>query len=276
MKNILIPIDFSDVSKTAAEYGLHLATKFKSEVTFIHAYHIPSAGASSVVWTIEEDIKKDRLNELKEWKTQFKKAFPEVHISTKVSLGFAVNEIVQETELNHYDLIVMGTKGASGIKEALLGSITSTLIGKVSTPILAIPENVTYVSPKEFVLASDLKKINNPQLLNNFISLASQYEATVTVLNIENEHSESIEELFESIQEAIKIDEATENMPHRIVNLKQDEIEKAILNYANNKEANILAIIHRNRNFFQRLFHESLAKKLANHGHTPILVFTDN
>jgi nucleotide-binding universal stress UspA family protein len=276
MKSILVPTDFSECSRNAMNYAMNLSKVFDCNITLLNAYHIPSAGILTVNWSLEDELKKDRVSQFLQIKQDLIKELPSAEIHTVSSLGFGVTSIIDELKRRDYDLVVMGTKGASKLKGVFMGSITATLIGKTKVPIMAIPEETSYVVPETFTLASDLKKLTDYSNLNFIAHLATQFKSNIEVVKIaEGAENNSTKETTESLEESYKLKESMGKLSYKLQIIDTNDIEKEILKITKSPK-NVLTIIHRDRSFFGRVFHISLSKKLAMHSKTPLLILQDN
>src|SRR4051812_4275002 len=142
MKTILVPTDFSDAAKNAADYAALFTKATDANMILLNVYHypvpIPPEGGVPIVTTpfFEEAskaaLKKEALR-LKE-KTG-------IEITTISRLGLAVDEILDEE--GKADLIIMGMHGVGIVSEALLGSITTSVIKKAKKPVLIVPDKAT-------------------------------------------------------------------------------------------------------------------------------------
>ncbi len=275
MKSILVPIDFSNCSLNALNYALELANHFKSDIKILNAYHLPSAGGTTAIWTLQDDMRDDIEKELEKIKKRLSVSYPNLTIGTKADCNLAVNAIIEETEEVKHDLVVMGTKGATGLKDVFLGSIAATVIGQIKTPLLTVPDEVHYSNLDRFVLASDLKSIKNHDNIRFLASLADTFSIPVNIINIvEDEEKESLEESFAALKEILKIEEDVEGVDHELSVVESYDIEKTLLHQAKRKNT-IISVIKRDRSFIQRIFHKSLSKQLAKHSKSPILIMHD-
>ena len=106
---------------------------------------------------LEQDSQKD----LAKLKVQLHDAYGQgLNITTKSLLGnvsWACQSAIKSEEA---DLIVLGTKGASGVKEMLIGSNASEVIRNVAAPVLAIPEEASLALPWELIFARKFFRIN--------------------------------------------------------------------------------------------------------------------
>ena len=144
---ILVPIDGSEPSFHAARIASNIADKFQSEIIVLYVVVSPSkseyANLTGLVTpkqieTIIENAKKESKNWFKRIEDTMKDENSNIKISMKIILtGVAVyGEVIQYAQQESIDLIVIGTRGRSGIKKLLLGSTASGVVTYANCPVL--------------------------------------------------------------------------------------------------------------------------------------------
>ena len=144
---ILVPIDGSEPSFHAADIASNIANKFNSEIIVLYVVVSPSKSeyanltglvTSKQIDMIIENAKKQARNWFIRIEDMIKEKNPNIKVSTKVILtGLAVyGEIIQYADQNNIDLIVIGSRGRSGIKKLLLGSTASGVVTYADCPVL--------------------------------------------------------------------------------------------------------------------------------------------
>ncbi len=144
---LLVPIDGSEPSFHAARVAINIANKFNSEIIVLFVVVSPSkseyANLTGLVTPKQIDmIIKNAKEESKKWFNRIedivKEKDPNIKLSTKVILtGIAVyGEIIHYAQEENIDLIVIGTRGRSGIKRLLLGSTASGVVTYANCPVL--------------------------------------------------------------------------------------------------------------------------------------------
>jgi nucleotide-binding universal stress UspA family protein len=147
ISKILIPMDGSDYSFKAAEYAIDIARRYESEITLISivASKVKYGASSGVFGAIPPSYLNKYENEAEKWFNRvlekvkkdglkIKKIKTDV-ITTPLSI---VSTILQYAQKNEADLIVMGTKGITGFKKMLVGSVASGVVTYAHCPVLVI------------------------------------------------------------------------------------------------------------------------------------------
>jgi nucleotide-binding universal stress UspA family protein len=140
VRQILIPLDFSHHVETILEWGAHMAKEHGSRVILVHAYHLPvefqqleGAYLPPDFWT---NVKTEAQQTLEAHAKTLRGK--DIEVETVVREGYPATVILEEAEERNADLIVIGTRGLSGLKHLLLGSIAERVVQKASCPVLTV------------------------------------------------------------------------------------------------------------------------------------------
>jgi nucleotide-binding universal stress UspA family protein len=142
IRKILVPVDFSDDSARALQEAIGLAKIFKAELHLLHCYQInPGAASMSpygivVPETFERDLRMAALRRLSEWRQ--KVSAEGVAVKEHITAHFPSEEIAALAQKLPADLIVMGTRGLTGLKHVLLGSVAERTLRMASCPVLTV------------------------------------------------------------------------------------------------------------------------------------------
>ena len=139
-EKILVPVDFSDHSARALAYSVDLAKAFGSSVHLLHCYQINLGGVSPygivIPENLDRDVREAASRQLDEWAERVRSAGIEVEVT--VSPIFPSEAIANVAERIQADLIVMGTRGLSGVKHILLGSVAERMIRIAPCPVVTL------------------------------------------------------------------------------------------------------------------------------------------
>ncbi len=139
-ETILVPVDFSDHSKEALDTAIQIAHLFGSTVHLLHCYHIQTAGISPYGIVLPSgyyaDIRDAAEKRLNDWHQKVSsEGIKTESILSADSPSLAINLAAEEFEA---DLIVMGTRGLSGLKHAVLGSVAERVVRLAPCPVLTV------------------------------------------------------------------------------------------------------------------------------------------
>lgn len=271
ISKILIPTDFSTVANNALQYAIQLAKKTNASIHLLHVNNIPIMDASFPnevyqTYTAEiEDFAKNCFENLEN--LYLNKS--NLQFDKHTAYGFVNDEIQEFANNNNIDLIVLGTTGASGIQEILIGSNAASVVAKAEIPVLVIPPTSTFTDIKKIVYASDFNEPEFPSV-SRLAFFANLYEAEVNVLHIKS----FADNLFDAEHNFFSRNkENVEVNRWKIVKLPEGEsIIDSINNFVETEHPNLIVMAKHNRSFFDRLFHRSLSKQMAYHTKIPLLV----
>jgi nucleotide-binding universal stress UspA family protein len=142
MHNILVPVDFSDCSVAAVNYGVFLAKKFNAGVRLLHSVdvNIDFLAQSRISGALAAALKADELaakNQMRE--------FRNIHIPSSVSceteilIGSPVDGISAASRKRETDLVAISTHGRTGVQHALIGSVAERVVRHAECPVLVVP-----------------------------------------------------------------------------------------------------------------------------------------
>lgn len=141
IKNILVPIDFSDCSKKALQYALPLARVHGAALQLL--YVLPPTYAASEAAAIDYVQLKATLNDNgeKELARFVAEEVPaEIPAETLVRMGSPAREIVEAARSLTADLIIISTHGRTGFKHLCLGSVAEHVVQRAPCPVLVVRE----------------------------------------------------------------------------------------------------------------------------------------
>ena len=273
MRKVLIPTDFSENAENAVRYAFDMFEgQDDIEYILLNAYDIPHGGSATMLVSITDILKRDSEEGMERLLKKMKKMGDEHNVRTISMHGTLASVIDQLLKREDFNLIVMGTLGAGGLKKVLLGSNTAEVVKKIKKPILIVPNDAKYVNPDKILFTTDFKPIRRDLQIERLRDFATRLESEIYVLNVHEEdahidlekakHSSGIEELLEGINHSY----------HETIN---DDIIHGIDDFIIKNDIKILAMIVRQLNFINSIFHKSLTKEMAMHTSIPMLALHD-
>ena len=275
MKRIIVPIDFSEHSEYALEAAANLAEKYGSELFVLHMLELSNAILTSNGNSInEEAVFYLKLAEQK-FDAFLDKPYLEGIKVTPIVKHFKVfsevNDVASEYDAN---LIVMGSHGASGVKEVLVGSNTEKVVRHSDIPVLVIKHNPILLDFENGVFASDF----SDEAITPYINAKKTFDKLgvkmhLVYVNSPDGNFRSSMEIDKKVSLFLKkADGSLDNLSN--VHIVCDySIEKGILNYANVIGADLIAVATHGRKGLAHFFEGSISEDIANHSTLPVMTF---
>ena len=146
---ILVPVDGSINSMKAIDYAVNLAEKYRSEIIALHVLYSQTGFAfhkETVAGTITSsslnDLNLEAKQEAEKWFKEINKRAEKMNVQIKTEVVFTVISIVEgiltHAEKENIDLIIIGSKGKSGWKKLIVGSVASGISTYAHCPILIV------------------------------------------------------------------------------------------------------------------------------------------
>lgn len=267
MKKILVPTDFSENADLALKYAIEVANRFGATVWVLHAFQVASSAGNLI--SIDHLVKADREEELATLIGELKPLVAEnAKIDTLVKHGDSVKSICQAANKLKVDLIIMGTKGAGGMKKLFLGSTASNVILQTSIPVLTIPSKFQQFNLENITLALDGKKLEDLNFLKPLLELANQFKADLCLLTIIHEDL-SVAEIPSELENHLH----KNKVRFSFSSMNSADVIGGIREFVNRENTDMLCLIHHPRGLFQNIFGTSVSKELVMDLDVPLLVF---
>lgn len=276
MKKILVPTDFSDHAKRAFFWAAELAAKSGAMLEIMHAN---TAAAYAPVlpdyYSPElmefEDYAQQAADDLRFLKKELarEEKFDRVEVETRVEEGLLHATISKLVEEDECDLVVMGTKGATGAAEFFVGSNTEKVIRMANCPVLAVPASAGEFNLQRVLLPSTLL----PDQMSAFEWLAEWQkfqDFEVKILYLNNPAGlmtmDAIEEKATTFCKQTGLKNANTFAASNVLNE-----EMTILKFAEEMEIGLIAMATHQRRGVSHLLFGSLTEDAANHSDVPVL-----
>lgn len=273
MKTIIVPIDFSEYSEYALKAAALLAKKNNDEVIALHMLDMQSTSVNeSASYQQERTIfllqlaKKKFQNFLKKDYLQGIKVTP---VIKHFKVFSEINEVAKE---ENADLIIMGSHGASGLKELFVGSNTEKVIRFSEVPVMIIKNDLQNFDFEEIVYATDFSK----ESVGAYIRMKSIIEGfggnmRLLYVNTPYDNFKTSIEMEQMAADFFTVAEGNTNKLKEVSFVCDKTVEKGILNFANSLGADLIAVSTHGRKGLAHVFRGSLSEDIANHASLPIL-----
>lgn len=277
MKNILLPTDFSENSWNAIKYAIQLFEKDQCTFHVFNAYTPVVYDltymllASPSQFGLRDPIREASREHLSELETLISEEFgvnPNHTFETIARFETLISGIKELIEERHIDLVVMGTKGATGAKKILFGSNTVQVFSGIKHPIIAIPSNFDYVAPQEILFPTDLEVTFNEEQLHMLKEITVLHHSKINAMHVRTGHGLS------AMQENNKLMLQTlfGKMNFEFHDFDDMNIPVAINEFQDAHTVNMLAMINNKQSFFENLFFKDTINQIGFYLNIPFLV----
>ena len=274
-RKILLPTDFSDNSWSAIVYALKL---FKDEFCtfyFINSTTIKVSTLSNLSNKLLKAMEEDAMRELLELKELAETSDANANhdfqiILSSEDLKTGVKKAVNEWNI---DMVIMGTKGATGAKEFFFGSNTIRIIKSLKLcPVLIIPEEYDFVTPSQIAFPTDYNRFYSNKELKPLKELTDLYDSKIRIMHINTE--EELNDIQEYNLEALKSYLSDyEYTLHWMPDYANKTTE--INDFVEELEIDILAMVNYKHSFIEKIINEPVIKKIGFHPNVPFLVIPE-
>ena len=287
-KEILIPVDFSDYSLVACEFGFRLARDLDCKVKLLHAFFTPFYPASVpfgdtfTLQTTDKDLFQDVRNRTeREMQSLVEKvenriasgSIPEVSYNTVLVEGLPEEEIITYSKKMRPTAIVMGTRGKNAKEVDLIGSVTAEVMEGCRTPVFAIPEGakirglsemktivfLTNFQEREFKAFDIMMKFLRPCPVKVYLAHIAKKEDVWNEIKLSG-----VQKRFSDLYPHLQIE-------YKLID-QHVGLEVAIDKFAEAHNIDMISLSSSRRNIFARIFNPGIARRMLFHSDTPLLV----
>ena len=276
MQTILFPTDFSTAAEHAFEYALEMANTLGASITVLHIYYQPNLVGANLPNTLQEVYEDIELENFENYRTEVPRlrAAAERRGRTNVELSYVmhkgedtVSSILRFAAAEDPDMIVLGTKGASGLRELFVGSVAAEVLENAEVPVLVVPEGAIFDGSIDRVACGISYDEYSQGAVRLMHQMAQVMQAELIVFNTNTSHTEGLSHRMELFRESTR-----DLTGIRYEDVSGESFESATLNFLRENDVDLFAMVSKRRGWLQELFHYNKLKQFAYHGKIPILV----
>jgi len=271
MKKILVPTDFSPAAENALHYALEIASIFSSEILLYHVYSFHRR------IDYDRNYPEDEQPYVRD--IENKMSMEKSKVADKArEKGVTIKTVVEESNVFYLfknkvvkydiDLIVMSTKGETGLDRVIFGSVAVTALESSRVPVLVVPPGHTMHKIEKVALATDLKDVSK-KVIGILEELITEFSSELTVLSIIEKGDvkrphEKAELEFRGLKTIYKEIEIS------------NSINETINEYVQENNYDLVCMIRKEKGFFESIFKRSVTKTQVYHTKLPFLVLPEN
>lgn len=267
---ILVPIDFSELSLNAARYAIRVARNLNGTIQLLYVMDVNPSSQTLLKWKkLEEEIVRTTERDGEVFMRELRRSRIKIPLTFHYVQGHPVDKMVNQFVKKHdIDLVIMGTKGASGLKKVVIGSNAIAVVNNSRVPVITVPEQTKIQPIKRIAYASDLRELEKE--VKTLSAFAQLFNARLQVVHVQSNDAEK-EVDHEKILSRIRRLAGEVNVSFHL--LHSDNIAEVIDDFIVDQRVDILSMFTHKIDFYGRLFGKSITRKLAFHTHVPLLAF---
>ncbi|MGB5370033.1 MAG: universal stress protein [Flavobacteriaceae bacterium] len=276
MTAILVPTDFSENAWNALKYGLEL---YKGRPCTFHLLHVnpilSNVGDKKPMLKTPQQVEEQVLKKSRVLLEKLLERIGKLPIEydhtfvTHTTYAFFVETIREMIRQQQIDLVLMGTKGAAGLKKLSLGSNTAAVMTKVKCPLLAIPQEATYRNLGDIAFPTDFRMAYSQNVLKNLEEIIKTTKAALRVLYMSSKDAEL--DLEQQRNKGILQDflKSCELSFHHV---DGRDLSVAVQYFTQSRNIDMIAMVAKNLNFLQRILFKPRIEEISYHVKLPFLV----
>ncbi len=276
MIRFLVPVNFAPYTYNAIDYSIALAEHLQGEITLLYCYtHLLSEdeNGNNEDTILSRDEAMVQLQKLTEYIIRNSKDPYSIIVRVHVIEGYAEDAIHVFSEDYKPDLIVMGTKSKGETIKELLGSVTLDVINKVSSPVLAVPNNYKFNIEKitNILFITDFEKCEYTSL-HKLVKLVGAFETSIHSVQYCAGGKDKLD--AENLKDYVEYCKSTyRNQEMACDYIYGNDIIEASKEYIHNNQIDLMAITRKKRNFISKMIHPSVTKRILFNAEIPTLFF---
>jgi nucleotide-binding universal stress UspA family protein len=280
INKILVGVDMSANSEKIVRHAVEIARETKASLVLLHVYSRPllaKVDKKRVDPDMLQILEKHKLSRrLKYINSKFEELFESVpelkefHVTIIKLEGLTVDRIIEVSESEKVDLIILGTRGAWGLEE-FWGTKTAEICLNIKTPILVLPYHYTNEKPSRIAFAYDLKPVKKLENLDIIQVFSAIFGSEFHIFSIIDD-----EKISKSEKENVEILKKYFHDYGPKFHIKtHEDIMEGIFDFVKHQKISLLVILHRDRNFLEAFFDESITEKISFQIDIPLLALDE-
>jgi nucleotide-binding universal stress UspA family protein len=258
MKDVIIPVDFSEVSLNAARYAADMLSG-KPDTHVILYNMFTDQKESKTAGKYLESLKTEFLQKGVADNIECVKEYGEDLIDCLGRLAYQKNA----------ELIVMGISEKDEWKRLFTGSNTIKMAEQNICPVMIVPHDSKYSGIKNIALTSEFKDVDATTPVLAIKTILKMFNASLHIVNVDNEHYVALTD--EYLTERNKMEKMFGEFNPEFYFIGMNDFYDAIEQFARDRAIDLLIIIPKNHSLIDRMFSASHTKKLAFHSSVPLL-----
>ncbi|TAI49743.1 universal stress protein [Flagellimonas allohymeniacidonis] len=281
IKNILVPVDFSENSWNALCYAAELFKQVRCDFYVLHVADLREMEIDAArLFSIPKSFQKAEKVDKKVLMTAFLTKASH-HLRNKkhrffsqIEHGSLIDSVKKQLSEKNIDLITMGTRGTGTLKNKVIGSNAGAIITRIRCNTLVVPEMAKFYSLKNITFPTDFNIFYTPRILKSLSEILDLNKSNLGVVHFANGKGEENFTEDQTNTKAFLLDYLDEVHPGRnsYQVVRNKKMINAIQDFVKEEKIDMIAIIARNLNFLQQLFFDSRVERISFHTTVPMFI----
>jgi len=281
VKKILVPTDYSEQANYALDFAYQIARRSEAEIYLLNVIDYPGlstawsggmnviGGAEPPFDTMDENFINNLMERSKEEMRSMVKKLNEhdITIHELVEIGNPFFMITEKIENENINLVIMGSKGASGLEEVLIGSNTEKVVRHAKCPVITIKQKRDFNKIHKIALASNFEG-DQSHVVEELQKLQDIFNAEFHLVRINTPNNfENTRKIKKKMQDFV----SNYHIKNYSLNIYNDYMEEdGIIYFAQDIDADMIALATHGRTGIMHLLSGSIAEDVVNHAKRPV------
>jgi nucleotide-binding universal stress UspA family protein len=281
VKKILVPTDYSEQANYALDFAYQIARRSEAEIYLLNVIDYPGlstawsggmnviGGAEPPFDTMDENFISNLMERSKEEMRSMVKKLNEhdITIHEMVEIGNPYYVISEKIENEKINLVIMGSKGASGLEEVLIGSNTEKVVRHAKCPVITIKQKRDFDKIHKIALASNFEG-DQSHVVEELQKLQYIFNAEFHLVKINTPNNfENTRKIMKQMEDFV----STYHIKNCTLNIYNDFLEEdGIIYFAQDIDADMIAMATHGRSGIMHLLSGSIAEDVVNHAKRPV------
>ena len=267
MQKILVYTYFSENCYNTVKYAIDLGLATETPVRILHYYKSPKS--AGMLLSIDKRLQDDAVKEMAHLKERLLGEYPIEKlepIEAVIGYGDTIKSIKKSMKRNKADILIVSAKEEYDSADLFLGSVSGKLIRQTNIPVLIIPSKARFETIKGVLLAVKNLKATKRSMLRPLKKLLELSEADLSVLTFLKKDKVKKSDIGESIKKL---------KPISVNNAQGENVYDDTIKYLEDNKFDILAVIRKNKGFFNNFLNSTVIKKKKFKINFPLLVLQE-
>lgn len=265
---ILFPVDFSEHTENCMPMAEYLAKIYDAEIHLLHVLEAPTGPMRLFSNYNVDDARQKALNMMEE---VIKNAEGGVEFRKVVKEGRPYRKIIEATRELNVNAIIMGTHGANGVRELMVGTNAARVVRTAPCPVITIRKKPGKVGFSKILLPLDLSKETGEKLKLG-VEFAQNFGADLQILSVLEHDDEDSRRRMKRRMSMARNHVIKQNIQVETATLvAKGNIADTVLKHAEDSGIDLICIMTQQELDFKETFLGSNASHIVNHSDIPVV-----